>query len=384
MVFVIPDVQGNKERIMGKRLLLLGGGHAHMVTLANIHKLQSQGHQVTVVQPDEYHYYSGMGPGMLSKIYAPEEIRFATRRTVEKQGAGFVRAKATAILPQKKRVRLDNGQDLEYDVLSCNVGSAVPAVKGQGKSLCFPVKPIASLLQVQKKTLQLLSQGQVRLGVIGGGPAALEVAGNLQRLVQDAGGKKAQVTLFAGRKFLANLKEPIRKLARKNFVRRGIEIVEPGYVGQLGPDTIELENGENYESDLTLLAVGVMPSPLFVDSGLRTGPDGGLLVNEYLQHPDYPEIFGGGDCIFFKNQPLDKVGVYAVRQNPILYHNLQASLNRNELKSFHPGGDYLLIYNLGDGTGIFSKGSLTFGGRPAFWIKDWIDRRFMKRFQVMD
>lgn len=365
---------------MGKRLLLLGGGHAHMSTLANIQRLQSQGHEVTVVQPDEYHYYSGMGPGMLSKIYAPQEIRFATRQTVEKQGARFVRAKATAILPRKKKVRLDNGQDLEYDVLSCNVGSAVPSVKGQKKSLCFPVKPIAALRQVQQKALQLLSQGQVRFGVIGGGPAALEVAGNLQRLVQDAGGKKARITLFAGRKFLAHLKEPIRKRARRNFARRGIEIVEPGYVAGLGPDTIELVNGENYTSDLTLLALGVKPSALFADSGLRTGPDGGLLVNAYLQHPSYPEILGGGDCIFFENRPLDKVGVYALRQNPVLYHNLQASLNRNELKSFHPGGDYLLIYNLGDGTGIFSKGNLTFGGRTAFWIKDWIDRRFMRRF----
>ncbi|MGM0656913.1 MAG: NAD(P)/FAD-dependent oxidoreductase [Thermodesulfobacteriota bacterium] len=366
---------------MGKRLILLGGGHAHMVTLANLRTLRSQGHEVTVVQPDQYHYYSGMGPGMLSRIYAPQDIRFSTRMTVEKQGARFVQAKATAILPQKKKVRLDNGQDLEYDVLSCNVGSAVPAIKGQEKSLCFPVKPIVSLLQAQQEALQLLSRGKVRLGVIGGGPAALEVAGNLQRLVQDAGGKKARVSLLAGRKFLANLKEPIRKLARKNFVRRGIEIVEPGYVVQLGIDSIELENGESCASDLTLLALGVKPSAMFFDSGLRTGPDGGLLVNEYLQHPDYPEIFGGGDCIFFENQPLDKVGVYAVRQNPILYHNLQASLNGNKLKTFHPGGDYLLIYNLGDGTGIFSKGPLTFGSRPAFWIKDWIDRRFMKRFQ---
>jgi NADH dehydrogenase FAD-containing subunit len=369
---------------MGKRLLLLGGGHAHMVTLANIQGLRSQGHEVTVVQPDEYHYYSGMGPGMLSRIYAPEEIRFATRLAVEKQGGSFVQAKATLIQAQERKVCLDNGQELEYDILSCNVGSSVPAVKGQENSPCFQVKPIASLVQAQQKALQLLSQGQVNLGVVGGGAAALEVAGNLQRLLQDAGGSKCRVALFAGRRFLPKLKEQIRKLARRNLEHRGIEIVEQGYVAQLGSEGILLENGQGYASDLTLLALGVRPSALFVDSGLRTGPEGGLLVNEYLQHPDYPEIFGGGDCIFFAEQPLDKVGVYAVRQNPILYHNLEASLNNNELKSFHPGGDYLLIYNLGDGTGIFSKGSLTFGGRPAFWIKDWIDRKFMKRFQALE
>ena len=368
---------------MGKRLVLLGGGHAHMVTLANIHVLQSQGHAVTVVQPDEYHYYSGMGPGMLSGIYSPEEIRFATKLTVEKQGGVFVQAKAVLIRPRERKVRLDNGQDLEYDVLSCNVGSFVPPIKGQEKGGCFTVKPIASLVQARQKTLQLLSRGPARLGVVGGGPAALEIAGNLHRLARDAGGRNAKVTVFAGRKFLAGLREPIRKLARNNLVQRGIEIVELGFVNRLDVDKVELEGAQTYASDLTMLAIGVKPSPLFVDSGLRVGPDGGLLVNEYLQHPDYPEIFGGGDCIHFEKQPLDKVGVYAVRQNPVLYHNLQASLDNDGLKTFHPGGDYLLIYNLGDETGIFSKRNLTFGGRPAFWIKDWIDRRFMKRFQSL-
>lgn len=369
---------------MGKQLLLLGGGHAHMVTLANIARLRSQGHGVTVVQPDEYHYYSGMGPGMLSKIYTPAQIRFATKQVVEKQGAQFITAKAAKILPQERKVRLDNGQELGYDVLSCNVGSSVPAVQGQEQCVCYSVKPIASLLQAQQKVLELLAQGNIQLSVIGGGPAALEVAGNLQRLVQDAGGDQTKIFVVAGRKFLSKLGEPIRKLARKNFSRRGIEIMEEGYVHQLSQKGVELENGQSFASDLTFLALGVKPSSLFVDSGLHTGPDQGLLVNEYLQHPDHPQIFGGGDCIFFANQPLDKVGVYAVRQNPILYHNLEASLNGGELQAFQPGGDYLLIYNLGDGTGIFSKNKITFGGKPAFWIKDWIDRKFMKRFQALE
>jgi NADH dehydrogenase FAD-containing subunit len=369
---------------MAKRLLLLGGGHAHMVTLANIRELRDQGHEVTVVQPAEHHYYSGMGPGMLSRIYRPEEIRFATRHVVEKQGAEFVLARATRIEAANRKVRLDNGMSLDYDVLSCNVGSFVPTVNGQDEGTCFTVKPIASLLEAQSMVLDMVAGKQSRFAVVGGGPAALEVAGNLDRLVHDAGGGGSQITVFAGRQFLSRLSGSIQNLARKNLTRRGIEIVEQGYVHRLGPGEVELDDGRRFDTDLTMLALGVKPSTLFADSGLRTGPDGGLLVNDSLQHPDHPEIFGGGDCICFQSQPLDKVGVYAVRENPILYHNLQASLNSDELKTFDPRGDYLLIYNLGDGTGIFHKGRVTFGGRPAFWVKDWIDRRFMKRFQALE
>ena len=78
--------------------------------------------------------------------------------------------------------------------------------------------------------------------------------------------------------------------------------------------------------DFIFLALGVKPAPIFRDSGIPTGPEGGLLVNNYLQSSSYPDIFGGGDCIYFQDKPLDKVGVYAVRQNPVLLNNLMARL----------------------------------------------------------
>jgi len=109
-----------------------------------------------------------------------------------------------------------------------------------------------------------------------------------------------------------------------------------------------------------------------------------LLVNRYLQSPGHPEIFGGGDCIFFEDRPLDKVGVYAVRQNPVLFHNLMASLQKTALRSFNPGGDYLVIFNMGDGTGVLHKKWLLLEGRLAFIIKDYIDRRFMKKFKSIE
>ena len=150
------------------------------------------------------------------------------------------------------------------------------------------------------------------------------------------------------------------------------------------PDSIELDDLQPHDVDVVFVATGVNPSPVIKESGLPVGPDGGLLVNKYLQCVEHPEIFGGGDCIYFQDQPLDKVGVYAVRENPVLLHNLMASLDGGELHQFDPGGDYLLIFNLGDDTGIFRKKCLLFGGKLAFFIKDYIDRKFMKEFQSIE
>ncbi|MBW2177090.1 MAG: pyridine nucleotide-disulfide oxidoreductase, partial [Deltaproteobacteria bacterium] len=41
---------------MGKHLVLVGGGHAHMVTLANLHTFVEKGHRVTVIGPSAFHY----------------------------------------------------------------------------------------------------------------------------------------------------------------------------------------------------------------------------------------------------------------------------------------------------------------------------------------
>ncbi len=76
---------------MGKRLVLVGGGHAHMTVLLRLGEYVRRGHRVTLISKNEYHYYSGMGPGLLGGMYAPRQARFFIRRMAEDRGAEFIR-----------------------------------------------------------------------------------------------------------------------------------------------------------------------------------------------------------------------------------------------------------------------------------------------------
>ncbi|WP_319585482.1 FAD-dependent oxidoreductase [uncultured Desulfobulbus sp.] len=369
---------------MKKQLLLIGGGHAHMVTLANLGAFIKKGYGVTVIQPSEYHYYSGMGPGMLGGTYTPEDIRFATRKLVEAGGGRFVLGKADRIDPDRQVVYLEGSEEaIAYDVLSCNAGSYVPRELLQGNTEnIFTAKPIEELLVAQKRILECAAGGKITIAVIGSGPSSLEIAGNIHQLCRQKAVTLPTIRIFGGRNFLPGRPERIRRIARIMLSRKGVEIIQSGYVKRIENRWIVLENGQEYAADIIFHAVGVKPSPIFTRSGLPVGPDGGLRVNAYLQSVDHPNIFGGGDCIYFEAEPLDKVGVYAVRQNPILYRNLLATLEGGHLEKFHPGGKYLLIYNLGEGEGILSKGFITFSGKLAFYLKDRIDRQFIRTFQV--
>ena len=367
---------------MKKKLVLAGGGHAHMVTLANLHRFVDQGHAVTVIQPSEHHYYSGMGPGMLGGTYMPDEIRFATRRQVEKKGGSFVLGKVVKIDAGMQNVHLESGEAVPYDVLSCNLGSFVPRdmINGDLNDI-YTVKPIERLLEARGRVLDLASRKKIAIGIIGGGPSAVEIAGNLRRLTAGSGLHAANIKIITGSAVLPGHPSGVRKMALHAIDKQGVEIVKNCHVREIRTGCVTEESGKCHELDIIFVAVGVKPSRVFQASGIPTGPDGGLLVNRYLQSTAHGNIYGGGDCIYFQETPLDKVGVYAVRENPVLFHNLMAAMDGGELQPFKAQATYLLIFNLGDGTGIFYKKPILFGGRAAFRLKDFIDRKFMRKFQ---
>ncbi len=367
---------------MGKHLVVVGAGHAHLSVLKNLKEFTDSGHRVTVVSSSPLHYYSGMGPGMLSGIYRPGEIRFNVKKMSEDRGADFVEDSVVKIHPREKKIDLLVGNEISYDVLSLNTGSYVPALGARpGDESIFTVKPIEKLLSARRRIIEDLKDKDLRITVIGGGPTGVEVAGNLERLANNVAGD-CRITLVAGTRLLADFKSGVRKHALKSLASRQIRVIEGARATDVKDGMVELSNGDVLENDYVFMAVGVKPSPLFIDSDLPTGEDGGMLVNKFLQSVAYPEIFGGGDCISFEPQPLAKVGVYAVRQNPILLHNLLCTLNDGALQEFVPQKTFLLALNMGDGTAVVRWHFLVWGGTLGFALKNYIDRKFMENFQV--
>jgi NADH dehydrogenase FAD-containing subunit len=374
---------------MKKHLVLVGGGHAHMVTLANIGRFVEKGIRVTVIGPSDFHYYSGMGPGMLGGTYSPDRIRFATRKVVESQGGEFVTDRVTQILPPDRQVTTRSGARIAYDVVSFNAGSYIPlpetgTSEQDRPANLYPVKPIEQLMDASAALQDLFAGKTAQVNVVGGGPSSAEVAGNVWQLARDRGTHMPEIRILCGSRFMGRFGEKIRSRVTQILEKRGIVILENARVQSVSGAEITLESGQVFATDFTFMASGVIPAPMFEDSGLAVGPDKGLLVNQYLQSVTDPQVFGGGDCIHFQPQPLDKVGVYAVRQNPVLLHNLMAALEGGSLKPFDPGPDYLLVFNLGGGQGVLKKKNIVFSGRLAFTIKDYIDTKFMKRFQAAE
>jgi NADH dehydrogenase FAD-containing subunit len=353
-----------------------------MTVMSRLDHYIKRGHHVTLISPYPYHYYSGMGPGLLSGIYKPEEARFHVQKMVEDQGGRFVQDTVVRVEPKQRALLLNSGKQLHYDLASFNVGSHVPVRSAPVTDPnVYTAKPVQNLSEARQAILASGKGEKLKLVVVGGGPSALEITGNLWKLVHDHN-IGAEISLLAGREFLSRFPAKLRRLAMDSFEERGIAVTEGVRVGRIDSECAQLEDGRAYPFDFLFLAWGIRASALFEESGLPIGEDGGLLVNNCLQSVASPEIFGGGDCISLQGQRLDKVGVYAVRQNPILYHNLLAALEGGVMKPFETSQVYLLLFNLGNGKAIFLRKGWIWCSRFNFLLKDYIDRRFMRKFQV--
>lgn len=210
---------------MGKHLVFVGAGHAHIMAIARCGDYIGRGHEVTVINGSVHHYYSGMGPGMLAGRYRPQDIRFNVKKMSEARGARFLQREVTSVDGGRRMLTLSDGSTVSYDVVSFNIGSNVPMESlTNGRENVFTVKPIVNLLEAQE-VIKKKAPGEIPdIIVIGGGPSGVEVAGNTWRLVNSIG-NKAHITLIAGQRILGGFPDHVYRLARVSLEARRIRIL---------------------------------------------------------------------------------------------------------------------------------------------------------------
>lgn len=367
--------------IASRTAVLLGAGHAHLHVIASAERFRRIGHELVVVAPDAF-WYSGLATGMLGGHYPPELDRIDVSALAARHGARFLRDRAIGLDREARTVLLERHGPLPFGALSLNLGSAPPAIPGPGQPGAYSVKPISELRDLRYNLEARFRAGStVRIVVAGAGATGAELAGNLAALVWREEGIANITVLAAGPEILEQLPSAAAATIRRKLETRGIAFRMNSPVVRLESGVAVLESGVELPFDVFLNATGLTPAPVLSGFGLPLSREGALLVDRYLRSPADPAIHGGGDCIALDGRALPKVGVHAIRQAPILLHNLLASLQGTEPRRYRPQRRYLWIMNLGDGTGVAMRGRLWWHGRAAFRLKDWIDRRFLSSYR---
>ena len=362
-----------------KTAVLLGAGHAHLYSIRRAAEFRQQGIRLVLIAPGPF-WYSGLATGMLGGFYPPEQDQIDVAGLVCEASGEFVQGKAARIDPSARRVIMENGREIAFDALSVNVGSEVIPLPGSDAAAnVYPIKPLESLARL-RRDLEAVGSDPCRLLVVGGGASGGEIAMNARALFDRLGARRSEVRLLAaGSQLFEQFAPAAARKAARLLEARGVEVSPRARVTWVGDGTVTTEKGERFAFDFLVNAAGLRP-PLLRASSLATDLSGALRVNRFLQALDHPAIFGGGDCVAFEERPVAKIGVYAVREAPVLFHNLLATLAGGEgaaLRPFKPQRRFLQILNVGDGTAFAIRHRLFWHGRASLWLKDFLDRRFL-------
>jgi len=360
-----------------RRIVLVGAGHAHLYALRNAAAFARRGFHLVVVAPEDF-WYSGLATGVLGGIYPRSLDRIDIAALIAGTGAELVRKAMVGLDRDRRRVLLDDGSAIGFGALSLNLGSAVPPIPGTSERH-YAAKPVTRLIALRAKLESRFRDrpdGKTTVAIVGGGITGCEIAAAVAELARRHG-VAVTILVYAGDRLLADLPPAGAQRLARHLRRRGIDIRQGARVDSVDGAQLVLADGSPEPFDYLVNATGLTPPPLTRAIGLPTTDDGALVVDETLMSPGANGVFAAGDCIAFAGQALPRVGVYAIRQSPILFHNLMAFVDGDHLQRFLPQKRYLSIMTLGDGKGFARRAGLWCQGRTAFRLKDWIDRRFL-------
>lgn len=362
-----------------KDVVLIGGGHAHALVLLKWGMKPLPGARLTVINPGPTAPYSGMLPGFVAGHYQREDLDIDLVKLARFAGARLVLGAADQLDPVARLVRVPGRPAIAYDLVSVDVGitSEMPQLAGFSKH-AVPAKPLGAFARSwdgfrTKSTA-------TNIAVIGGGVAGAELVLAMAHALKQ-GGRLGAATLIDSGPVLGQASPEVRKRLRRAFSEHRVSVIENTGVTRVEPDMIHLEGGRMVLSDFTTGAAGARPHDWVARTGLDH-QDGFITVDETLQSST-PGVFAVGDCAHLGFSPRPKAGVYAVRQAPILFHNLRALLTGDPLRKYKPQKDYLKLISLGSKEALGDRFGLQFSGAMVWRWKDRIDQAFMEQFRQL-
>ena len=368
-----------------KELLLVGGGHAHALVLRMWGMRPLPGVRVTVVNPGPTAPYTGMLPGFIAGHYERDELDIDLVRLARFAGARLILDSAIGISPDDNTVRLSGGRILPYHALSVDIGitSNMPRLLGFSAH-GIPAKPLDVYARKWTEFRQKVAAGELSpdVVVIGAGVGGVELALAMHHALKTDGHGTPKITLIESDIPLKGMGNTARKALLSDLSQRNIHLLTGQQVDRVDETAVHLPSHAPIASNFTLGVAGAKPHGWLEHTGLML-TDGYIDVGKTLQTAAYPQIFAVGDCANMTHAPRAKAGVFAVRQAPVLYHNLQAILAGETLRQYHPQRDYLKLISLGKKSAVADKWRLKLKGAALWRWKNQIDQRFMAQFHQL-
>ncbi len=387
------------ERLAGRRVVLLGAGHtnAHIIRMWGMNPIPDT--ELVCVSDHAVATYSGMLPAVLAGQIVRDEMEIDLVRLCASAGARLVTDTVTGLDKVKQLIHFNGRPSLAFDALSVGIGS-VPTTQGvrvTGDSL-LKIKPMQTFLQRlsaavddaikrrQSSDADAAVKGTftpLRVVIAGSGAAGIEITFCLPAFLRSQTSTPFQLQIVTrSPEILPGVIPGLRKRAAAELSARQVEVTTGATIVRVNDDGIFLNSGKMIEADIVIWATGASPPEVLKLLDLPKTERGFLATDTTLRSTSGLPVFAVGDTGTIVSEHLPKAGVYAVRQGPVLWDNVRSLISGKDLREYTPQRNFLKLLNTGDGRAIGEWKGFSFCGRWVMQLKDRIDSKFMKMYQV--
>ncbi|TVP89520.1 MAG: pyridine nucleotide-disulfide oxidoreductase [Pseudomonadaceae bacterium] len=363
-----------ETQLVKSPFIMSGAGHSNLLVLR---QWLEQGYTPPtgsiLVSPDPAAWYSGMLPGLIAGRFNLADCSLPLDPLCTRLNLRLLESDITAFTADTKTLTLASGLQLQGDIISFNVGSQPAPIATDNSLPLIPVKPFPVFIKQWQHWRQ--DSTPQHISIIGGGAAAFEIALALATSLP-----QCSVNLLCAGSLLAGHPNNLVRRARSWLHQQRIGLREHCRISHIAAKQLWRGDQSLGSSEAIILATGASAHPWQANSGLTTDQRGFISIDQQLRSTSHPQVFASGDCASLTG--TKKSGVYAVRQGPILAHNLRALLQGAELRHYQPQEQTLALLATGDGGALMSYGRWSAGGKLFGLWKDHLDLGFMRRQRI--
>jgi selenide,water dikinase len=376
-----------------KDIVLVGAGHSHVGVLRMFGMDPMPGVRLTLITRQVDTPYSGMLPGLIAGLYDHDQAHIETGPLTRFAQARLYHSEAIGLDLASRQVICQERPPVPYDILSINIGSTPSARQIPGVAEhAIPVKPIDGFIDrfEAARARVLKARGRAKIGVVGGGAGGVELLLSLhRRLTRDvtAAGLDPSGLIFtlitSSDELLPTFPARMRRRFAELLRERGVSVVTGRKAIEVRADAVLVEGIGPLPIDEVFWTTPAAAAPWLADTGLALDREGFIRVTETLQSVSHPQVFAAGDIASIDGHAPPKSGVYAVRAGRPLARNLRRILEGRALARYRPQQEALYLISTGERYALGARNGLTFEGAWVWKLKDFIDRRFMAKFNEL-
>jgi len=374
-----PKPSGESPGYLPRQLVLLGAGHAHIEVLTHLAAHPLVGARITLIAPHHKQVYSAMLPGFVAGHYSLDDCTLALDPLVRRGGIRWLTRSVRGLNAQTQSVQLDDGSNIHYDWLSINTGpvqnralleQSIPGIREHGMF----IRPMESFAGFWPKVAELGTQRALRIALIGGGAAGIELAMAVrQRMAQ------AAITLISGpERAGAAFPAPVQRKLLALLKARRITLLQDSATA-VNHHEIVLASGARLACDVPLVTTGAQAPPWIAASGLDRDAQGFVAVDACQRSTSHPQVFAAGDVSTRMDIEHARNGVHALRTGAPLARNLAAAVAGTALRAYTPPAKTLNVITCGGRQALAVWGERSVYGGLVWWLKSRSSRRYLQR-----